>query len=121
MTLLSLHRRDELYVENDGVNGDGLGVYALASQDETGTCLHVWNYSKQTARVSILLQNAPATTGQSRYYVLDARNNNVLTAPNDPGRLRFTDAAPLTGRSDLRLELEPYAHALWLQMVSLQP
>ncbi|MGE9292998.1 MAG: hypothetical protein ACQKBW_05245 [Puniceicoccales bacterium] len=114
MAMLALHRRDELSVVSDGEDADGLGVYALASTDESGLCVHVWNYSKATREVRIVLDPLPAGNGELLLYRLDSAHNNVITDPSHSGKLQPTEALPIPSDGVLEVELEPYAQALWL-------
>jgi hypothetical protein len=49
MRLLSMHRRLELKAESDGIDEQGMGVYALSSRDENAVVVQAWNFAPRPA------------------------------------------------------------------------
>jgi hypothetical protein len=83
MELLGMHRGSRLDVENNGVDSDGNGVYALATADTGQFVVHLWNYADTGAEVDVrvTLPAHLATGAEMRVesFRLDATHNNALS------------------------------------------
>lgn len=120
--MLRMHRNKEVVSHSSGLdkNGNGLGV--LATLDDSGLSIHVWNLEpqgKKTLRANVSVANLPEALRSDalvvRRYLIDSRHSNCFSPSNGPGRLEMVEERAIDGSADLRLsaELEPMALCLW--------
>jgi hypothetical protein len=114
----SMHRANELATESDGVNVDGLGVYALASADDEAAVIQAVNFSARPAlaEVGVVgLGKLLSAGGRVEHFLVDSHDNNGLADPEASPDLEADTAGPLGTKHQLALgaELEPYGAALW--------
>ena len=101
-------------------NGNGLG--ALATLDDTGLTIQLWNLDPQgskTAHVEVSVANVPEVLRSNalviRRYLIDSTHSNCFAAPDAPGGLEMVTEQKMDGSADFQLsaELEPMALCLW--------
>lgn len=122
----SLHKKNEVRATVERQQGE-MGVYALASLDETGVAVEVWNYQapkkKQpgplpSVTVRLDVRNLPEAWTSAklrlRHYLIDSTHSNCFAA-NSPGGLQEIRDV-VVGSKDLEsfeIRLEPNAISLW--------
>ena len=120
--MLRMHRKQEVATTSSGLDKDGNGLGALATLDDTGLTVHLWNLQpdgKTAARAEVTLANLPETLGTGplvvRRYLIDSTHSNCLEVPNHPGGLDLVEERTIEGAGSLQLstELEPMALCLW--------
>ena len=103
-----------------GTCGNGLG--ALATLDETGLAVHLWNLQpdgKTKVRAEVSVVNLPPILRRGplvvRWYLIGSKHSNCLTAPDRLGGLEMVEERRIDGPPDFLLaaELEPMALCLW--------
>lgn len=124
LVMLSKMKDNRVSAISDGID-EGKGTYAIASSDESGLSLLVWNYQSTGAdrvRVNLNLTNLPAWLRgkplRKRVYRIDSANSNYFT---NPARATLQMVAQRTVKGSRTLtdtaELEPNA----VQLVVLEP
>jgi len=120
--MLRMHRSREVVSRSSGLrtNGDGLG--ALATLDDTGLTVQLWNLDPQgrkTAHVEVSIVNVPESLRFDallvRRYLIDSMHSNCFAAPDAAGGLEMVTERKMDGSAEFRLsaELEPMALCLW--------
>lgn len=117
--------KDERVAAESSTLVEGRGVYAIASKDEDGVAVMLWNYqSTDNTELSIHLdlQNLPAAvTGKSvhqRRYRIDAETSNYWANPKKADLQLVEEAAVITG-SGYSMTVNFAANALHL--IILEP
>ena len=117
--------KDERVAAESSTLVEGRGVYAIASKDEDGVAVMLWNYqSTDNTELSIRLdlQNLPAAvTGKSvhqRHYRIDAETSNYWANPKKADLQLVEEAAVITG-SGYSMTVNFAANALHL--IILEP
>jgi hypothetical protein len=117
-----MHKAKEVAAASSGLDSNGNGVGVLATQDDTGLVVQVWNLrpggtSKQPVDISItgLPQHLRDRELQIRRYQIDTEHSNCLAMPNTPGGLALADEHTRAVQTELRLsvDLEPMSLVLW--------
>ncbi len=120
--MLRMHRVVEVAAVSSGLDKDGNGLGALATMDDKGLTVHLWNLQPDgttSVRVAVSVTNLPAALRsgplRSRRYAIDSRHSNCLTNADWPGGLERVSERRVEGSAALRLnaELEPMALCLW--------
>ena len=120
--MLRMHRKREVAATSSGLDRNGNGLGALATFDDTGLTVHLWNLQpdgKTRVRAEVSVANLPPPLRTSpvvvRRYLIDSTHSNCLTAPGKPAGLERVEERNVEGRAVLRLagELEPMALCLW--------
>ena len=108
-----------------------LGVYAMASFDDTGVAVQVWNYQAMpdkkhpepgpSAVARVAVRNLPAKWAQSklrvRQYLIDSTHSNYFAAgKRSDGQLQQVGCVEMEAKAleKLAVNLEPNAICLWL-------
>jgi hypothetical protein len=91
---------------------------AIATADETGMAIQVWNQSEKPASVRLELAGLPkAASGSIRFreYRVDSKNNNSLADPNSKGVFTaLKDQRQSKASRQWSTTLEPYSQVLWI-------
>jgi len=120
--MLRMHRATEVHAASSGVNRNGNGMGALATRDEKGLTIQLWNLDpsgKDNAQVEVSVANLPANlqdgTLRIRRYEIDSVHSNCLAASGTPGGLQMVDERAQAASTELRLliQMEPMALVLW--------
>jgi hypothetical protein len=120
--MLRMHREQEVAATSSGLDKKGNGLGVLATRDDTGLTIHLWNLQPDgkrsvSAEVSIAkvpepLRCVPLTV---RRYLIDSAHSNCLAIPGRPGGLEMVEEREILGSAALQLtaRLEPMALCLW--------
>jgi hypothetical protein len=120
--MLRMHREREVAATSSGLQQDGNGLGALATMDDAGVTIHLWNLQpdgETSARAEVSVANLPERlrTGHLviRRYLIDSTHSNCLATPDKPGGLEMVGERRVQGSAVLRFsaELEPMALCLW--------
>ncbi|MFW6161547.1 MAG: hypothetical protein ACODAJ_02190 [Planctomycetota bacterium] len=120
--MLRMHREQEVAATSTGLCEDGTGLGALATLDDTGLIVHLWNLQpdgKTRVRADVSVAHLPEKlrTGpvRLRRYLIDSTHSNCFAGPDNAGGLERVEERKLAGADELRLsgELEPMALCLW--------
>jgi hypothetical protein len=120
--ILRMHRRQEIAATSSGLDKNGNGLGALATLDETGLSMQLWNLQpdgKTAVRAEISLSNVPQELRSDRLvvrrYLIDSTHSNCFSPGGGSGGLEMVEERQIDGREDLRLfaELEPMSLCLW--------
>ena len=120
--MLRMHRSKEVVSRSSGLDTNGNGLGALATLDDTGLTVQLWNLEPQhsnTAHVDISVANVPEPLRSAalvvRRYLIDRAHSNCFAVPDPPGGLEMVTERKMDGSADFRLsaELEPMALCLW--------
>jgi hypothetical protein len=123
LKMAHLHKTRQIAAKSDALGDDGLGIYVVASADDTGLAIQVWNYQysgtkEYTATVEIANLGEPFAGRQViiRRYLIDSTHSTAKQ-----GSLQMVDQkkvphdGSLTGKIQLEsnslclLELSPAA------------
>ena len=103
----------------------GKGVYSIASKDDTGAAVMVWNYQStgnQAHAVTVDMKNLPETLRgvkvRQRTFRIDATTSNYWADPEHANLQQVAEPRVKPGEQH-RLTVELAANALWL--VLLEP
>jgi hypothetical protein len=120
--MLRMHRKRELVATSSGLDENGNGLGALATIDDTGLTVHLWNLQpdgETTVRAEVAVANLPEELRAGplvvRRCLIDSTHSNCLAAPDKPGGLEMVEERTVEGSAALELsaELEPMALCLW--------
>lgn len=120
--MLRMHGDKEVAATSSGFHKTGNGLGALATLDENGLVIELWNLqpserSSRQANVSIvnLPRNLQVGRLRIRRYLIDSKHSNCLTLPDSPGGLEMVEERSQLGSTELRLSanMEPMALCLW--------
>ncbi|HUT33121.1 MAG TPA: hypothetical protein VNE39_06570 [Planctomycetota bacterium] len=120
--MLRMHREREVVAVSSGLGQKGNGLGALATMDDAGLTVHLWNLQPDggtAVRAEVAVAHLPETlrTGALvvRRYLIDSTHSNCFAAPDAAGGLEMVEERRSNGSADLRLsaELEPMALCLW--------
>jgi len=120
--MLRMHRRYEVAAHSTGLDQHGNGVGVLATRDDTGLTVQLWNLSagdRQPAPVAVSIKNLPACLCsrplQVRRYLIDSTHSNCLSEPNTRAGLEMIEATTHQPTHTLELQalLEPMSLCLW--------
>jgi hypothetical protein len=120
--MLRMHRKREVAATSSGLLENGNGLGALATMDDAGITIHLWNLEpdgETRVRAEVSVANLPdqLRTGPLviRRYLIDSTHSNCLTTPDKPGGLELVGERRVQGSAALTLsaELEPMALCLW--------
>ena len=120
--MLRMHRSREVASRSEGLDKNGNGLGALATLDETGMTVQLWNLTPrrdktQAVRVSIASIPEPLRSDAIvvRRYLIDSTHSNCFTAPDASGGLEMVTERKMDGSDELQLSatLEPMALCLW--------
>ncbi|MET1755834.1 hypothetical protein ABVV53_10240 [Novosphingobium sp. RD2P27] len=117
--------KDERVVANSNALTNGKGVYAIATRDQSGAAVMLWNYQStdaQSYQVSIEMDNLPpALRGKplrQRMYRIDDKVSNYWANPATANLQLVSESTVRPGRMHtLNVDLTPNA----LQLVTLEP
>lgn len=126
----SLHKDREIGTVATPV-ATNLGVYAMASLDDTGAAIQVWNYQAMpdkthpepgpSAVARVAIRNLPAKWAQSklrvRQYLIDSVHSNCFAGNKEgSGQLQQVSCVETEAKAleKLTVNLEPNAICLWL-------
>jgi len=84
MRMLSMHRGQEVQTESDGIDEDGMGVYALASRDGSAVVVQAWNFAPRpaTTRIDVRLPQE-FTTGSLRVREYRINSTHKMAEPRE--------------------------------------
>jgi len=120
--MLRMHKAKEVYASSSGLDNSGTGVGVLATRDDTGLTVQLWNLqpgdsSHQSIDISIrdLPQHLQNRELRIQRYQIDARHSNCLAVPDSAGGLEMVDEQTKTVRSELSfsIDMEPMSLVLW--------
>jgi len=120
--MLRMHREREVAATSSGLDRNGNGLGALATMDEVGLTVHVWNLQpdgRTAVRADVSVGDLPEPLRAApllvRRYLIDSTHSNCLAAPDRPGGLEMIEERKIGGCAELRLsaDLEPMALCLW--------
>jgi hypothetical protein len=120
--MLRMHRDTEVTANSSGLRKDGTGLGALATRDEEGITVHLWNLQpdartsvKSEVTVAKLPGELQSGTVVIRRYLIDSAHSNCFTGPDSKGGLEMVEERQIDGTDTVRLsaDLEPMALCLW--------
>ena len=120
--MLRMHKDTEVAAKSSGLNNNGNGLGALATLDENGLVIELWNLQPGGSRqqqVDVSVVNLPKDlqvgTLRIRRYLIDSTHSNCLADPDAPGGLEMVESRTQAAGAELRLsaKLEPMALCLW--------
>ena len=120
--MLRMPRSKEVLSRSSGLDKNGNGLGALATLDDTGLTIQLWNLEPQgrkTVHVEVSVANVPDVLRSNalviRRYLIDRAHSNCFAAPDASGGLEMVAEQKTDGSADLHLsaELEPMALCLW--------
>jgi hypothetical protein len=120
--MLRMHRSKEVVSRSSGLDTNGNGLGALATLDDTGLTVQLWNLDPQgskTAHVEVSIANVPQALRSDalvvRRYLIDRAHSNCFAASDASGGLEMVTERKMDGSADFGLsaELEPMALCLW--------
>ena len=119
--MLRLHRANEVATTSSGLRHDGNGLGALATSDDAGLTVEIWNLQpdgETSAAVTATIQNLPEVLRgpvRLRRYLIDSIHSNCLTGPDPKGGLEMVEEQTVEAgeKLELAVELEPMALCLW--------
>ncbi len=120
--MLRMHRGEEVAARSSGLDAEGNGLGVLATRDEIGLTIHLWNLDpggSGKVRAEVSIANVPKSmrTGSLtvRRYLIDSTHSNCFAAPGARGGLEKAAETTMDGGAALKLsaELEPMAVCLW--------
>lgn len=118
--MLTMHKRREVAAESPGMDEKGKGLGVLATLDETGLAVELWNYQRKAAAAEVTVRNLPASLRSGRVrirrYLIDAKHSNCFADPDAPGGLDKLADTRQAARETVTLtaRLQPMALCLWL-------
>jgi hypothetical protein len=124
MLMFSKLKKERVAAQSNALQA-GKGVYVLATQDDSGAAVMVWNYQQtgtQQYHVTIDMGQLPASlrgnTLRQRMYRIDDKISNYWGNPNTANLQQISDVAVKTGgRHSLTVDLSANA----LQLILLEP
>lgn len=120
--MLRMHRSREVNAHSNGVDKNGNGVNAIATIDDAGLTVQVWNLEptgKTSALTRVSVKKRPADLRKGRLvvrrYLIDSKHSNHLMNRKWAGGLQLVETFELDGAAELSLnaKLEPMAICLW--------
>ena len=120
--MLRMHRSTEVAARSSGLDEHGNGVGALATMDDRGLALQLWNLDPRgggTVDVRVSIANVPESLRSKRLivrrYLIDTQHSNCFAASDAAGGLEMVGEQRMDANADLRLSasLEPMALCLW--------
>ena len=120
--MLRMHRDSEVAANSSGLNKDGTGLGALATRDDDGVTVHLWNLQRNSrtgARAEVSVANLPRELRSGplviRRYAIDSTRSNCFSEAGGSGGLEMVEERRIEGTDALRLSahLEPMALCLW--------
>jgi len=120
--MLRMHREQEVVSVSSGLDQNGNGLGSLATMDDTGLTVHLWNLQpdgKTTVRATVTIANIPQKFHGRRLslrrFLIDSKHSNCLADSNAAGGLAMVEDRKVDGNAglDLVAELEPMAICLW--------
>jgi len=118
--MLNMHRDEEILATSDGLDADGLGLGAMASADDQGMTVHLWNLqplnNASDVDVDVSINNVPEAFRDGplrvRQYLIDSQHSDFLAAGSS---LELVDEFQVDGAATLSLteQMEPWALSLW--------
>lgn len=124
MAMMAKLKKERVMAQSSALK-DGIGIYSIATKDEYGAAVMVWNYQhvgQQGYNVTINMGNLPANLrGKSlcqRMYRIDSQVSNYWTNPRTANlqQVAATIVKPAR-RHSVPVDLTPNA----LQLVTLEP
>jgi hypothetical protein len=118
--MLSMHKEKEVFSQSSGLTKAGTGLGALATRDESGVAVQVWNYQESPASVQVTIQNVPeqlaADDLKVRHYLIDSKHSNCFSDSSSKGGLDSFRETRQEHAEDVQLsiQLEPMALHLWI-------
>jgi len=120
--MLRMHRTREVAATSSGLDRNGNGLGALATLDDSGLTVHLWNLQpdgKTAVRAEVAVANLPEALRAGplvvRRYLIDSTHSNCFAAPGKPAGLEKVEERTIEGSRGLELvaKLEPMALCLW--------
>lgn len=115
MKMWSMHKETEVRTEWRGAPPPRL--FAIATRDEGGLAVQIWNYSDEPAKAQVELSWLPERLkgkARSRRYLVDSAHSNCLLQPDKPCGLEMVSEETGRPAKTWELELEPHGLGLWL-------
>jgi hypothetical protein len=119
--MLTMHKKHEVPAESSAMDENGAGLGALATMDDTGLVIELWNLQPKSGNVdvSVLVTNIPAGLRSSsfriRRYQIDSQHSNCFSGADSAGGLELVEEMTQPASEELRfeVEMEPMALCLW--------
>ncbi len=119
--MLTMHKKQEVAAESSGTDESGAGLGALATVDDIGLVVEIWNLQpkSRSVDVSVLVKNIPEELRSSSYrirqYLIDSMHSNCLSAADASGGLEMIEETTLPASETIRfaVKMEPMALCLW--------
>lgn len=117
--MLTMHKNQEVASESTGMDSKGAGLGSLATMDDTGLVVEVWNLQSTETTVSVAVRNIHekwrSSSFQIRQYLIDSPHSNCFSAPKSSGGLEkiAETERPASGELKFEVRLEPMALYLW--------
>jgi hypothetical protein len=122
--MLRMHKRMEVAATSSGLRRDGNGLGALATLDETGMAIQVWNLEpdgRSARQVEVAVTGLPESLRAGRLrisrYLVDSGHSNCLAVPGADGGLEMVERRNATadaGNLRFSVAMEPMALCLWI-------
>lgn len=98
LLMARLHKTRQIEARSDALGDDGLGVYAVASADDSELAVQVWNYQYDgtdeytaTVKIANLSERFAGKRVRVRKYLIDSKHSTP-----EPGRLEKVDETTVT-------------------------
>jgi hypothetical protein len=129
--MFQMHREHEVTAQSDGLGDDGNGLGVLATLDDTGMTVHLWNLQpdgRTSVHADVAVSNVPEALLSRpltvRRYLIDSKHSNCLTDANAAGGLERIETSEIKGSATISMtaELEPMGICLWkIDRMEVQP
>ena len=117
--MLTMHKNREVASKSTGMDSKGAGLGSLATIDDTGLVIEVWNLQSTAATANVAIRDIPEKLRSSsfriRQYLIDSTHSNCFSALKSSGGLEQIAETTQPTSDDLQFEvkLEPMALCLW--------